>query len=163
MANIEQPEFFNAAEYFLDRNVRQGRGQKIAIYTEHRDYTYSDLEKMVNKTANALREINVRIEDRILLLMLDIPQYYALFWGAIKYGAVPIPVNTMLTPQDYEFYLNDSRARVLAVSEELIPLIKDIEGDLPYLRAHARRDAALDHGAAARAGQGRRCAHDSGW
>ena len=91
-------------------------------------------KKMVNKTANALQELNVRIEDKILILMLDIPQFYAMFWGAIKIGAVPIPANTMLTPQDYEFYLNDSRARVLALSEELVPVIKEIEGELPYLR-----------------------------
>ena len=54
--------------------------------------------------------------------------------GAIKIGAVPIPLNTMLIPDDYEYYLNDRRARVLVVSEELYPLIKAIKGDLPYLR-----------------------------
>ena len=134
MTNLELPEFFNATDYFLDRNIRQGRGQKIAIYTEDKNYSYSDVEKMVNKTANALHEINVRIEDKLLILMLDIPQFYAIFWAAIKIGAVPIPVNTMLTPQDYEFYLNDSRARVLALSEELVPIINEIKGDLPYLR-----------------------------
>jgi len=134
MGDLQLPEFFNAADYFIDRNIRQGRGHKIAIYTEAGNYSFSDLEKMVNKTANALRELNVRIEDKILILMLDIPQFYAMFWGAIKIGAVPIPVNTMLTSSDYEFYLNDSRARVLAVSEELMPHIIGIEGDLPYLR-----------------------------
>lgn len=127
-------EFFNAAEYFVDRNIRQGRGHKIAIYTEHRNYTYNDVQKMVNKTANAIRDRGVRIEDRVMMLMLDIPQFYAIFWGAVKIGAIPIPINTMLTPGDYEFYLNDSRARVLALSEELLPVINRISGDLPYLR-----------------------------
>ncbi len=134
MQHAMTDELFNAADYFLDRNIRQGRGHKIAIYTEHRNYTYSDVEKMVNKTANALHDLGVRIEDRVMMLMLDIPQFYAIFWGAVKVGAIPIPVNTMLTPQDYEFYLNDSRARVLAVSEELLPVINDIQRDLPYLR-----------------------------
>ncbi len=134
MSDLETPEFFNAADYFLDRNIRQGRGHKIAIYTEHRNYTYNDVEKMVNKTANAMSDLGVRIEDKVMMLMLDIPQFYAIFWGSIKIGAIPIPVNTMLTPQDYEFYLNDSRARLLAVSEEILPVINEIEGDLPYLR-----------------------------
>jgi len=134
MGQIQEHEFFNAADYFIDRNIRQGRGHKTAIYSEHRNYSYNDLQKMVNKTANALYDIGLRIEDRIMILMLDIPQFYAIFWGAIKMGAVPIPVNTMLTADDYEFYLNDSRARVLAVSEELLPLIIEIKGDLPYLR-----------------------------
>jgi 4-hydroxybenzoate-CoA ligase len=134
MNETESREFFNAADYFIDRNIRQGRGHKIAIYSEHRNYTYNDIQKMVNKTANGMHDLGLRIEDRIMILMLDIPQFYAIFWGAIKIGAVPIPVNTMLTPSDYEFYLNDSRARVLAVSEELLPLINEIKGDLPYLR-----------------------------
>ena len=134
MSDLEMPEFFNATDYFVDRNIRQGRGHKVAIYTEYRNYTYNDVEKMVNKTANGMHDIGIRIEDKVMMLMLDIPQFYAIFWAAIKIGAVPIPVNTMLTPQDYEFYLNDSRARLLAVSEELLPVINEIEGDLPYLR-----------------------------
>jgi benzoate-CoA ligase len=132
--SLKNPEIFNSTEYFLDRNIRQGRGHKIAIYSEYRNYTYNDVQKMVNKTANAMSEVGIRIEDKIMMLMLDIPQFWAIFWGSIKIGAVPIPVNTMLTYKDYEYYLNDSRARVLAVSEELLPEINKIKGDLPYLR-----------------------------
>jgi 4-hydroxybenzoate-CoA ligase len=127
-------DFFNGADYFLDRNVRQGRGHKVAVYTEYRNYTYNDVHKMTNKTANALRELGVRVDDRVMILMLDVPQFYAMFYGSIKIGAVPIPVNTMLTPEDYEYYLNDSRARVLVISEQLVPLVMQIKGDLRYLR-----------------------------
>ncbi|OPY68069.1 MAG: Benzoate--CoA ligase [Syntrophorhabdus sp. PtaU1.Bin050] len=127
-------EFFNAADYFVDRNIRQGRGHKVAVYTEYRNYTYNDIQKMTNKTANAFRELGVHVDDRIMILMLDVPQFYAVFWGAVKIGAVPIPVNTMLTPDDYEYYLNDSRARVLVISEQLIPIVTQIKGDLRYLR-----------------------------
>lgn len=134
MQHTMSQDFFNAADYFVDRNIRQGKGHKIAIYTEHRNYTYNDVQKMVNKTANAMRDRGLRIEERVMMLMLDVPQFYAIFWGAIKLGAIPIPVNTMLNPEDYEFYLNDSRARLLVVSEELLPLINKIKGDLPYLR-----------------------------
>jgi 4-hydroxybenzoate-CoA ligase len=134
MAQQDLPDFFNATDFFIDRNIRQGRGHKIAIYTEFRNYTYNDVQKMINKTANAMRDLGARVEDKVMLLMLDIPQFYAMFWGCIRMGAVPIPVNTMLTPEDYEFYLNDSRARVLAVSDEMLPVIMNIQGDLPYLR-----------------------------
>ncbi len=134
MSQQEIPDFFNATDFFIDRNIRQGRGHKAAIYTDYRNYTYNEIQKMVNKTANAMRDLGVRIEDKVMILMLDIPQFYAMFWGSIRIGAVPIPVNTMLTPDDYEFYLNDSRSRVLAVSEELLPVINNIQGDLPYLR-----------------------------
>lgn len=130
-------DFFNAADYFLDRNIRQGRGHKVAIYTEFRNYTYNDLQKMTNKTANAFRELGVRVDDRIVMLMLDVPQFYAVFFGCLKIGAVPIPLNTMLTSEDYEYYLNDSRARVLVISEELRPVVIQIQGDLLYLRDFA--------------------------
>jgi len=133
MAKTEH-DLFNAADYFVDRGVREGRGHKIAIYSEQRNYTYLDLQKMVNKTGNALRETGVCIDDRLMILMLDVPQFYAAFWGAIKIGAVPIPVNTMLTSDDYEYYLNDSRTKVLFVSEELVHLVANIKGDLHYLR-----------------------------
>ena len=125
---------FNAADYFIDRNIRQGRGHKVALYFKDRKYTYNDLQKMVNKTANAYIDLGVRLEDRVVLLMLDTPEFYACFWGAIRIGAVPVPVNTMLTPDDYHYFLNDSRARALVVSESLVPLIYKVTGDLPYLR-----------------------------
>ncbi|HON85873.1 MAG TPA: benzoate-CoA ligase family protein [Syntrophorhabdaceae bacterium] len=134
MIHGESGEFFNVADYFIDRNIRQGRGHKVAVYTEHRNYTYNDIQKMVNKTANALRELGVRVDDRIIIIMLDVPQFYAIFYGAIKIGAVPIPLNTMLTPDDYEYYLNDSRAICLVISEELLPVVTNIKGDLRYLR-----------------------------
>jgi 4-hydroxybenzoate-CoA ligase len=106
----------------------------VAIYTEHRNYTYNDVQKMTNKTANALRELGVHVDDRVMILMLDVPQFYAMFWGAVKIGAVPIPLNTMLPREDYEYYLNDSRARVLVVSEEITSVVSQIRGDLFYLR-----------------------------
>jgi 4-hydroxybenzoate-CoA ligase len=127
-------DFFNATDYFLDRNIRQGRGHTVAVYTEFRNYTYNDIQKMTNKTANALRELGVRVGDRLLILLLDVPQFYAVFWGAIRIGAVPIPVNTMLTAEEYEYFLNDSRAKLLVMSEQLIPIIRQIKGNLPYLR-----------------------------
>jgi 4-hydroxybenzoate-CoA ligase len=134
MLHGSQQNFFNATDYFIDRNIRQGRGNKVAIYTDFRNYTYNDISKMINKTANALRELGVRVDDRIMILMLDVPQFLAMFYGAIKIGAVPIPVNTMLTPEDYEYYLNDSRARLLVISEPLRPIVREIKGDLLYLR-----------------------------
>lgn len=134
MSQVEPIEKFNAVDYFVHRNVRQGRGHKTALYFGDRQYTYNDVQKMVNKTANALRDLGVHIEDRVLLVLLDTPEFYACFWGAMAIGAVPVPCSTMLTPDDYEYFLNDSRAKVLIVSESLVPVIHKIDGDLQYLR-----------------------------
>jgi 4-hydroxybenzoate-CoA ligase len=76
----------------------------------------------------------IRVEDRILVALLDVPQFYAVFWGAIKIGAVPIPVNSKLSAEEYAYFLNDSRAKLLVVSEELVPTVMRIRENLPYLR-----------------------------
>ncbi|NMB42227.1 MAG: benzoate-CoA ligase family protein [Firmicutes bacterium] len=131
---MKNQDFFNAADYFLERNIRRGKGTKTAIYTEKRNYTYNDIREMANKTGNAFHDLGLRIDDRIMMLMLDEPQFYSVFWGAVKIGAIPIPINTMLTPDNYEYLLNDSRAKALVVSEELLPLVSAIKGDLFYLR-----------------------------
>ena len=123
MVHGESQEFFNATDYFIDRNIRQGRGHKVAVYTEYRNYTYNDIQKMMNKTANAFRELGVRVDDRILILMLDVPQFYAVFWGGHQDRGRAHSREYHAHPGDYEYYLNDSRARVLVVSEQLIPVI----------------------------------------
>ena len=125
---------FNAADFFLDRNLAAGHGSRPALYFRDRVLTYDQLAKMVNKTGNALRELGVQIEDRVLLILLDTPEFLACFWGAIRIGAVPVPCSTLLTADDYHYFLNDSRAKVLVVNQTLLPVINQIRGDLPYLR-----------------------------
>ena len=104
------PDEFNAASYFIDRHIKEGRGEKIAIECEERRVTYRQLLEAVNKVGNALTGSGVRIEERVFLLLLDTPEFAACFFGAIKMGAVAVPVNTLLKPADYEFLLNNSRA-----------------------------------------------------
>jgi benzoate-CoA ligase len=120
------PDEFNAANHFIDRHVADGRGQKIAIECEGRHITYQQLFELVNRAGNCLRRLGVRIEERVFLLLFDIPEFAASFFGAIKIGAVPVPINTLLKPADYKYLLNDSRARVAIVSEALLPLLKAI-------------------------------------
>ena len=98
--------------YFVDRHIEQGREASIAIECADRRLSYRDLFDQVNRMGSALRtELNVRPEERVLLLMLDGPEMVVAFFGAIKIGAVPVPANTMWTPADYEFLLRDSPAR----------------------------------------------------
>src|SRR5438094_8492583 len=115
------PDQFNAAAYFIDRHLQEGRGDKIAIEAEGTRVTYRQLWERVNRVGNGLRKLGVRIEERVLLLLLDGPEFAISFFGAIKIGAVPVPVNTLLKPADYQYMLNDSRARVAVMSEALYP------------------------------------------
>lgn len=132
---VELPERMNAATYFVDANVDAGRGQKIAIHNagDGSTFTYDDVLAMTNRTGNALKALGVRREERVMLLLLDSPEFAFCFFGAIKIGAVPIPVNTLLKPHDYEYLLNDSRARVLLVSEPLLAQVEPIRSQLKYM------------------------------
>lgn len=129
------PNVMNASELFVDANVRDGRGANIAIVDAALDrmLTYNDVLTGVNRTGHALRRLGMRPEDRVMLILADSPAFVFSFFGAIKIGAVPIPVNTMLAPADYQYVLNDSRARVLIISDALAPIIETIRAELHYL------------------------------
>ena len=117
---IEIPEDFNAARFFVDRHVEEGRGGKVAFHHDNGSLTYAGLQELVNRTGNALLDLGVQREQRVLCLLLDSPEFLAAFWGAIKIGAIPVPVNTMMRAQDYLYFLDDSRAPVVIVSEPLL-------------------------------------------
>lgn len=127
------PEKFNATNLFVDRHIQEGRGAKIAIYYLDQQITYSEVHEKVNQTGNALKDLGIGLEDRVMLLLLDCPEFIYSFFGAIKIGAVPVPTNTLLKPEDYKYLLNDSRAKVIVVSEELLDNITAIRDDLLYL------------------------------
>ena len=125
-ASFNVPEMFNAAAHFIDRHIEENRGSKVAIECGDERVSYDQLFAAVNRVGNGLQELGVRIEERVFLLLLDTPEFAACFFGAIKIGAVPVPVNTLLRPADYEYMLNDSRARVAFVSSSLSPLLDAI-------------------------------------
>ncbi len=129
------PERFNVAQYFVDRNLDEGRGDALAVLYQNQEFNYHQIAELVNRAANALRREGVDGEDRVLLLLLDSPAFVAAFWGAIKLGAIPIPANTLLTPNDYEFMLSDSGARFVVGEGSLLEKVASILGRLPELKA----------------------------
>ncbi len=131
---IEIPDRFNAASFFVDRNVAEGRGDKVAFFCEDLTITYGQLQELVNRVGNALLDLGVEMEDRVLLLLLDGVEFVASFFGAIKVGAIPIPVNTMMRAQDYLYFLNDSRAQLAIISQPLLAEAGQILGQAQYLK-----------------------------
>lgn len=131
---FQLPREFNLADRLVDHNVREGRGDKVAIYYRDQEITYEEIGKKVNQTAGALAGLGVTMEQRIAMLVLDCPEFVYTFLGAIKMGAVPVPLNTMMKPADYEYFLNDSRAPVLVVNESLLNAVEQVRGSLKYLR-----------------------------
>ncbi|HEY6308499.1 MAG TPA: benzoate-CoA ligase family protein [Candidatus Angelobacter sp.] len=135
MKSIDLPPRFNVAERFIDGNVQGGRGKKVAFECEDETVTYGQLLERVNRTGNALRTLGVRAEERVALLLLDTPEFAYAFFGAIKIGAVAVPMNTMVPPAEWEYMLNDSRARVGIINESLLPQLQSIpRSRLPYLQ-----------------------------
>jgi len=134
---LELPRDYNAAVDLLGRNA--GRGGKVAFVDDAGSCTYAELAERVERAANVLLSMDLRREERIGIAMLDCADWVALFLGAIKAGIVPVAMNTLLMPKDYEYQLRDSRARALFVSE---PLLKSFEGiacpDLLHVVPHSR-------------------------
>ena len=126
-ADLRIPETFNVAAYFVDRNVAAGRGDRVAIECGDERISYRDLLANVNRFGSALRDqLAVRPEERVLLLLADGPEFVYGFLGAIKIGAIPVPLNTLWRATDYQFVLRDSGASVIVVSEALLPQIERI-------------------------------------
>jgi benzoate-CoA ligase len=127
------PEY-NAAHDLIERNLRAGRGAKVAYFDDHGSYTYGDLANRVNRCANALVDLGLQPEQRVLLCLQDTFDFPTAFLGSIKAGIVPVAVNTLLKAADYEYMLRDSRACALMVSAALLPIFMPLLDRMPRLK-----------------------------
>src|SRR6202161_2607442 len=124
---------YNAVTYLLDRNVDEGRADKLAYTDTVSELTYRELQRQSCRVANLLRRLGVRREERVAMIMLDTVDFPAVFLGAMRAGIVPVPLNTLLTADQYAYVLADCRARVLFISQALLPVVKDMLGRMPDL------------------------------
>lgn len=128
------PRDYNAADDLVGRNLKAGRAGKLAYVDDAGQCTFGELAERVNRFGNHLLSLGLRMEDRILIAMHDTVDWPVAFLGAIKAGIVPIAVNTLLTPKDYEYMLSDSRAKALLVSAPLLPQFEPFMKSLPFLK-----------------------------
>ena len=126
------PRDYNFAADVLTRNLEAGRKDKLAYIDRVRAGPTARCRTRRPLRAS-LRSLGVRREERIIICLLDTIDWPTAFLGAIKAGVVPVPLNTLLTENDYRFMLEDSRARVLVVSEELFPKFANVIGGCPDL------------------------------
>ena len=129
------PQYLNAATFFIDRHVAEGRGGRAAFRFGGVSITYGDVAAASARCANALSALGVEIENRVVIALPDVPEFAAAFWGAARLGAVAVPVNTLMSAAEYEFVLNDSRAKVAVVDESVAPAFAAIRARCPFLRA----------------------------
>src|SRR5579859_4574695 len=127
-------QLFNACEYLLDRRLAAGDGQRIALTGPAGDFSYAQLHDRVCRTAAGLRAVGVQPEQRILIVMPDSPAFVVVYLAAMRVGAIPVPVSTMLRADGVAELLRDSRARLLAVAHEFGDLAAEAAAAAPELR-----------------------------
>ena len=138
---------YNAAIEFVDSNVARGRGAKPAFIDAKRTLTYAQLKERTDRFANALPRLGIGRERRIVMIMLDTVDFPPVFWGAIKAGVIPVPINTLATAEQWRYMIRDSRAEAIVISSELLgqaaPLLSDLAG-LGYPHVIVAGEAAPD-------------------
>ena len=140
-AAIRVAPIFNVAVPFIDRHLDEGRGAKTAIRTIDGDVSYAELAERVSRCGNALKDLGVEPGERVLMMVKDCPEFLYLFFGAIKAGMVPVPVNTMLRAPDYAYMIETSGCAGLCYSPEFAAEVE------PALnQADHRPDAVLVEG-----------------
>ncbi|MEP6921275.1 MAG: benzoate-CoA ligase family protein [bacterium] len=132
---IEFPEKFNLADYFLYHNLEEGRENKTCLYFEEQSFTYGETARKANRVGNLLRELGLQQEQRILIALLDCPEFVWSWFGAARIGAVITMVNPLLPAIDYRYYLDYTRAPVAVIHESLLPVFREATSNAPYLRA----------------------------
>src|ERR1051326_323482 len=131
---VSFPERFNMADYFLYHNLEEGRENKTCLYFENQTWTYGDAVRQSNRAGNALRELGVEIEDRVLIVLPDCPEFVWTWFGLARIGAVITMVNPLLPAADYEYYLDYTRARVAVVHASVLPVFAEAVKSARYLR-----------------------------
>jgi 4-hydroxybenzoate-CoA ligase len=136
---------YNAVTWLLDRNIDEGRGGKLAFTDTMSELSYGELQAKSCQLANLLKRLGVRREERVAMIMLDTVDFPVVFLGAMRAGIVPVPLNTLLTAEQYAYVLADCRARVLFISGALLPAVRDVLGrmsDLEHVIVVGGSDAA---------------------
>ncbi len=124
----------NAADWFVDRHVRSGAGARPAFTDPWRSLTYGALHAQSCRFATALGGAGIGRERRLAMLMLDTVDFPVAFWGAVRAGVIPVPINTLLPAEQIAYILADSRAEALAISAPLLPALEPVLSGLPYLK-----------------------------
>src|SRR5579864_1878804 len=148
MTPVDLPQRYNVAADLLERNLNVGRANKVAIYSAAQNVTYGELFKLTCGAAKALLDLGVRREERVLVAGFDSPGWVASFLGAIRIGAIPVPVIPVLQhSEDYDHYIYDSTARIVVVDASTEERLKGAAERAPH-RPRLLRSDQITPGAA---------------
>ena len=133
-ATLDFSDTFNCAVYMIDRHLAEGRGGKVAFREAQtgRDITFAELAENVNRTGNALLELGLEPGERMLMMVKDCHEFVYLFYGAIKAGVIPVPLNTLLRAKDYAFMIGNAEAAGVIYSPEFAGEVEPALDDSPH-------------------------------
>ncbi len=132
---FDLPETFNMVSLLLERHLGANDGDRIAIIHQGGEMTYRQLGSMTNRIGNGLIKLGIKPGDRVIILLHDRPEFMALFLGAMKIGAVPVPINMLATTGDLEYFLRDSEASAVVMEREIFDKLRTILPEIPHLKA----------------------------
>ncbi|HZC18240.1 MAG TPA: benzoate-CoA ligase family protein, partial [Rubrobacteraceae bacterium] len=142
---ITVPEWHNAS-VILDMNLEAGREDNVAICYGEEQVTYGELARRINRFGHALKELSVGREDRVLLVLNDTPSFPPAFFAAMRIGAIPVPVNTLLEADDYRYFVENSLARTVLADQQHHEKIRDaldgLQEPVELILANGREEGA---------------------
>ena len=113
---------------------QEERADQTCIFWRDEEVTYRQLNERVNRVANGLKALGVRKGDVVSVYLPNCPDYYYVWFGILKLGAVFGPINAMFKGDEVRHVLSDSGAVALITAEALLDTINAIRGDCPALR-----------------------------
>jgi len=131
---MEGERVYNAAVDFIDRNVAEGRGDKVAYCDPGRKLTYAQLHDAVTRVGPMLARLGLEPEHRIAMVMHDTLEFPILFWGAVRAGIIPVLLNTRLTAEQYRYLFADMRAKAIFAAASLLPVVRETANGLPSVK-----------------------------
>src|SRR5262249_31349761 len=131
---VDVPAELNVAQHYVDGAVADGHGERIALIHEDATVTYAQLQAEVNRAGNALAGLGIEMEQRVVILLPNLPEFVASFFGAIKLGAVPAALSFAVTANEHALLLADSRARAIVTTNALWEPLRSRRSDFPFLR-----------------------------
>jgi len=131
---MNYPRQYNAVTDFVDRHLKEGRNDKPAFVDPENSLSYGELAVNSHRVANLLKAKGIEAEMRIALLAHDSVDWPSIFWGSIRAGVIPAALNTLLSTEQYEYILQDTRPRALFISAALLPVVEPILSGLNHLK-----------------------------
>lgn len=132
---FELPETFNMVSLLLERHLGGDDADRTAIVHQGGEMSYRQLGSMTNRIGNGLIKLGIQPGDRVIILLHDRPEFMALFLGAMKIGAVPVPINMLATVGDLEYFIRDSEASAVVMEREIFDKLSTVLPEIPTLKA----------------------------